>query len=86
VRQGTAITTISGGARRRNGLLDRSGGQGAIVNNGLRVAVHDVGNSSGEGPAGQPEYLGILQPAAQESEVGVDGALRHLIDRGEAIF
>ena len=31
------------------------------------------------------EYLGILQLAAQESEIGVDDALRHLIDRGEMI-
>jgi len=37
------------------------------------------------GPRGSREYLGILQLAAQESEVGVDAALRHLIDRGEAI-
>ena len=37
------------------------------------------------GPRGSREYLEILQLAAQESEVGVDAALRHLIDRGEAI-
>ena len=37
------------------------------------------------GVRGSREYLGILQLAAQESEVSVDGALRHLIDRGEAI-
>jgi hypothetical protein len=37
------------------------------------------------GPRGAREYLEILQLAAHESEAGVDGALRHLIDRGEAI-
>jgi hypothetical protein len=37
------------------------------------------------GSPGSREYLAILQLAAQESEVGVDGALRHLIDRGETI-
>ena len=37
------------------------------------------------GPRGSREYLAILQLAAQESEAGVDRALRHLIDRGEAI-
>lgn len=37
------------------------------------------------GARGSREYLTILQLAAQESEVGVDGALRHLIDRGEVI-
>jgi hypothetical protein len=37
------------------------------------------------GARGNREYLGILQVAARESEVGVDDALRHLIDRGEAI-
>jgi len=39
----------------------------------------------GRGPRGTREYLGILQLAARESEVGVDDALRHLIDRGESI-
>lgn len=37
------------------------------------------------GPRGSREYLGILQLAAHEGEIGVDGALRHLINRGEAI-
>ena len=37
------------------------------------------------GGKGSREYLAILQLAAHESEIGVDGALRHLIDRGEAI-
>jgi hypothetical protein len=37
------------------------------------------------GPRGVREYLLILQLAANESEVGVDDALRHLIDQGEAI-
>ena len=37
------------------------------------------------GARGTREYLGILQVAACESEVGVDDALRHLIDRGEMI-
>ena len=37
------------------------------------------------GPRGNREYLGILQVAAHESEVGVDDALRNLIDRGETI-
>ena len=37
------------------------------------------------GVRGNREYLGILQLAAQESETGVDEALRHLIDQGEAI-
>jgi hypothetical protein len=37
------------------------------------------------GAKGNREYLGILQLAAHESEIGVDGALRHLIDRGESI-
>jgi len=39
----------------------------------------------GRGLRGTREYLGILQLAAQESEVGVDDALRHLIDRGQSI-
>jgi hypothetical protein len=39
----------------------------------------------GRGLRGTREYLGILQLAARESEVGVDDALRHLIDRGESI-
>jgi len=37
------------------------------------------------GARGTREYLGILQLAAQESELGVDGALRRLIDGGEPI-
>jgi len=37
------------------------------------------------GARGTREYLGILQLAAQEGELGVDAALRQLIDRGEAI-
>ena len=37
------------------------------------------------GARGSREYLGILQLAAQASEIGVDDALRHLIDRGETI-
>jgi hypothetical protein len=37
------------------------------------------------GARGSREYLGILLLAASESEVGVDNALRHLIDRSEAI-
>jgi hypothetical protein len=37
------------------------------------------------GPRGAREYLLILQLAARESEVGVDDALRHLIDHGETI-
>ena len=37
------------------------------------------------GARGNREYLGILQLAANESEAGVDEALRHLLDRGEAI-
>jgi hypothetical protein len=37
------------------------------------------------GARGNREYLEILQVAARESEVGVDDALRHLIDRDEAI-
>ena len=37
------------------------------------------------GAKGNREYLAILQLAARESEVGVDDALRHLIDRDEAI-
>lgn len=37
------------------------------------------------GLRGTREYLGILELAAQESEAGVDDALRHLIDRGESI-
>jgi len=39
----------------------------------------------GRGLRGVREYLGILQLAARESEVGVDDALRHLINRGESI-
>jgi hypothetical protein len=37
------------------------------------------------GLRGTREYLGILELAARESEVGVDDALRYLIDRGESI-
>jgi len=37
------------------------------------------------GPRGSREYLAILQLAAHESEVGVDSALRYLIDRSEPI-
>jgi hypothetical protein len=37
------------------------------------------------GARGHREYLGILALAAAESEIGVDNALRHLIDRGETI-
>lgn len=39
----------------------------------------------GRGLRGTREYLGILQLAARESEVAVDDALRHLIDRAEPI-
>ena len=49
----------------------------------FRVASDALKRS--RGPRGTREYLGILQLAAQESEVGVDDALRHLIDRGEPI-
>lgn len=37
------------------------------------------------GARGTREYLGILQLAAHEGEIGVDSALRHLINRGEDI-
>ena len=49
----------------------------------FRVAADAVQRDLGA--RGNREYLGILQLAARESEVGVDDALRHLIDRGEAI-
>lgn len=37
------------------------------------------------GMRGNREYLGILQLAANESEAGVDDALRHLLDRSETV-
>jgi hypothetical protein len=44
--------------------------------------AYDALNSGGQGTR---EYLAILQLAAQETEIGVDAALRTLIYKGERI-
>ena len=49
----------------------------------FRVAADAVKRDLGG--RGSREYLGILALAARESEIGVDDALRHLIDRGATI-